>query len=206
MQGFTSAVLLALLALAAPVTAAEPEARLEPVPARGASEGDGPFRQAGDPRRDPDRRQRRAAARAGRHRHRRQPDRRASTGAGTPGLPLTPDREPRDADREIDATGMYVLPGFVDTHGHNGDPDKAPQRRATATGSGWRTASPRCAACRSITGPTTCRWRTSAQRRQHDRRAAPVRLCGARRRLGRRRRRHAGAGARLGPLGGEAGL
>ena len=21
---------------------------------------------------------------------------------------------------------MYVLPGFVDVHGHNGDPDKAP--------------------------------------------------------------------------------
>ena len=47
-------------------------------------------------------------------------------GAGTPGLPIAPDREPRDFDREIDATGMYVLPGFVDVHGHNGDPDKAP--------------------------------------------------------------------------------
>lgn len=47
--------------------------------------------------------------------------------AGTPGLPMKPDREPRSFDREIDATGMYVLPGFVDMHGHNGDPDKAPQ-------------------------------------------------------------------------------
>ena len=46
--------------------------------------------------------------------------------AGTPGLPLRTERDPRDADREIDATGMYVLPGFVDTHGHNGDPGKAP--------------------------------------------------------------------------------
>lgn len=46
--------------------------------------------------------------------------------AGTPGLPLREGREPRDADHEIDATGMYVLPGFVDVHGHNGDPDKAP--------------------------------------------------------------------------------
>jgi imidazolonepropionase-like amidohydrolase len=46
--------------------------------------------------------------------------------AGTPGLPLKPDREPRGAAREIDATGMYVLPGFVDMHGHNGDPVKAP--------------------------------------------------------------------------------
>ncbi|HEX8443082.1 MAG TPA: amidohydrolase family protein [Allosphingosinicella sp.] len=48
-------------------------------------------------------------------------------GAGTPGLPLRPDREPRGAAREIDATGMYVLPGFIDTHGHNGDPAKASQ-------------------------------------------------------------------------------
>ena len=47
--------------------------------------------------------------------------------AGTPGLKLEPNREPRVFDREIDATGMYVLPGFVDMHGHNGDPDKAPQ-------------------------------------------------------------------------------
>jgi cytosine/adenosine deaminase-related metal-dependent hydrolase len=46
--------------------------------------------------------------------------------AGTPGLAPERDREPRDADREIDASGMFVLPGFVDTHGHGGDPDKAP--------------------------------------------------------------------------------
>jgi hypothetical protein len=46
--------------------------------------------------------------------------------AGTPGVPLKPDREPRDADREIDAAGMWVFPGFIDTHGHNGDPVKAP--------------------------------------------------------------------------------
>jgi imidazolonepropionase-like amidohydrolase len=46
--------------------------------------------------------------------------------AGTPGLPLKPGREPRQFDREIDATGMYVLPGFIDAHAHGGDPDKAP--------------------------------------------------------------------------------
>ena len=46
--------------------------------------------------------------------------------AGTPGLPLAAERAPRDFDREIDASGMYVLPGFVDVHGHNGDPVKAP--------------------------------------------------------------------------------
>ena len=48
------------------------------------------------------------------------------SGVGTPGLPLEGNRSPRDATYEIDATGMYVLPGFVDNHGHNGDPDKAP--------------------------------------------------------------------------------
>ena len=32
-----------------------------------------------------------------------------------------------EADRVVDAKGMFVLPGFVDTHGHNGDPYKAPQ-------------------------------------------------------------------------------
>src|SRR5439155_14671785 len=31
--------------------------------------------------------------------------------AGTPGLPMRPNRAPQ-ADYEIDATGMYVLPGF----------------------------------------------------------------------------------------------
>lgn len=46
--------------------------------------------------------------------------------AGTPGLPLKPDRLPRDAEREIDATGMFVLPGFVDMHAHGGDPTKSP--------------------------------------------------------------------------------
>ena len=45
--------------------------------------------------------------------------------AGTPGLPMKTDRQPRGAAREIDATGMYLLPGFVDMHGHSGDAGKA---------------------------------------------------------------------------------
>ena len=40
--------------------------------------------------------------------------------AGTPGLPLKAEREPKGADFEIDATGQYILPGFVDLHVHAG--------------------------------------------------------------------------------------
>ncbi len=47
--------------------------------------------------------------------------------AGTPGLPLRPNRPPEKPDYEIDATGMYVLPGFVDMHVHAGGPPKNPE-------------------------------------------------------------------------------
>jgi imidazolonepropionase-like amidohydrolase len=46
--------------------------------------------------------------------------------AGTPGVPLKPNREPQNADLEIDATGMYVLPGLVDLHVHAGGQPKNP--------------------------------------------------------------------------------
>ncbi len=41
---------------------------------------------------------------------------------GAPGAPIDPDRRPeaREGDREIDLAGMYVLPGFIDMHGHIG--------------------------------------------------------------------------------------
>ncbi len=41
-------------------------------------------------------------------------------GVGSPGMAIQPGRRPGNATREIDATGMYVLPGFVDTHAHIG--------------------------------------------------------------------------------------
>ena len=46
--------------------------------------------------------------------------------AGTPGLPMKSGREPRQFDYEIDATGMYVMPGFIDMHVHGSSDDKAP--------------------------------------------------------------------------------
>jgi adenine deaminase len=45
--------------------------------------------------------------------------------AGTPGMPLRANRPPK-ADYEIDGTGMYVLPGFVDLHVHAGGAPKNP--------------------------------------------------------------------------------
>jgi hypothetical protein len=43
--------------------------------------------------------------------------------AGTSGVPLRANRSPQ-ADHEIDATGMYLLPGFVDMHAHAGGAPK----------------------------------------------------------------------------------
>lgn len=43
---------------------------------------------------------------------------------GYPGVPINPAGRPTGATREIDATGMYVMPGFVDTHGHQGGVDQ----------------------------------------------------------------------------------
>ena len=46
--------------------------------------------------------------------------------AGTPGLPMREGRGPK-ADYEVDATGMYVMPGFVDVHVHGGGAPKNPE-------------------------------------------------------------------------------
>ncbi len=39
---------------------------------------------------------------------------------GAPGVPIEERRRPGDATREMDFSGMYVLPGFVDVHAHIG--------------------------------------------------------------------------------------
>ncbi len=46
--------------------------------------------------------------------------------AGTPGVPLKEKRPPENADFELDATGMYLMPGFIDIHVHAGGPPKNP--------------------------------------------------------------------------------
>ncbi len=44
------------------------------------------------------------------------------TTVGYPGLPIDENRRPQagENDRVIDATGMYILPGFIDMHAHTG--------------------------------------------------------------------------------------
>jgi imidazolonepropionase-like amidohydrolase len=44
---------------------------------------------------------------------------------GTPGVPIDSSRRPRGAAREIDANGMYMMPGLVDLHVHQGTQQKA---------------------------------------------------------------------------------
>ena len=45
---------------------------------------------------------------------------------GYPGVRIDTARRPRRGDRELDATGMYVMPGIVDLHVHQGTQQKAP--------------------------------------------------------------------------------
>ncbi len=45
---------------------------------------------------------------------------------GAPKVPINEERRPGDATRELDATGMFVMPGFIDTHVHCGGVPKAP--------------------------------------------------------------------------------
>ena len=49
------------------------------------------------------------------------------TSAGTPGVPRTGPAPAPSGPEVIDATGMYLLPGFVNLHGHLGDNAKAPE-------------------------------------------------------------------------------
>jgi hypothetical protein len=44
---------------------------------------------------------------------------------GAPGLAINPAARPAPGTHEIDATGMYVLPGFIDSHAHIGSPGQA---------------------------------------------------------------------------------
>jgi imidazolonepropionase-like amidohydrolase len=46
---------------------------------------------------------------------------------GFPNEPIDPRQRPQGATKEIDAAGMYVMPGFIDMHVHTGGVPKAPE-------------------------------------------------------------------------------
>lgn len=46
---------------------------------------------------------------------------------GAPKAKVDPKKRPQNATKEIDATGWYVLPGFIDLHVHTGGVPKAPE-------------------------------------------------------------------------------
>lgn len=50
---------------------------------------------------------------------------------GYPGVPIRQGARPQGATKEMDLTGHYVMPGFVDMHVHTGGPGKAPQPEYT---------------------------------------------------------------------------
>lgn len=50
---------------------------------------------------------------------------------GYPKVPIRDRSRPQGATQELDLTGYYVMPGFVDMHTHTGGPGKAPQAEYT---------------------------------------------------------------------------
>src|SRR5437764_11035614 len=45
-------------------------------------------------------------------------------GVGFPKVSIKEEDRPKNATREIDASSLYVLPGFIDMHGHGGGKDQ----------------------------------------------------------------------------------
>ena len=50
---------------------------------------------------------------------------------GTPKTKIDEEKRPKDATKEIDVSGSYVMPGIVDMHAHTGGVPKAPEAEYT---------------------------------------------------------------------------
>jgi imidazolonepropionase-like amidohydrolase len=118
--------LAAFLLVPASLAAQQPEKQMEPTPRRAPGEGDGPFERliirgatlidgTGAPPRGPVD----IVIKGSRID--------SVVSVGYPKLPIKESGRPKGPAREIDATGMYVLPGFIDMHVHTGGVPKAPQ-------------------------------------------------------------------------------
>ena len=117
--------------------------------------------------------------------------------AGTPGVPLEPNRPPRDADYEVDATGMWVMPGLVDEHVH-AEQGGTPLTYAYKL---WLAHGVTTVRGVNLTGNAAAVRDKAASEAQHDRRAADRQLPAAGQRVAQRRDHDAREGARVGPLG-----
>ena len=177
-------------------------ARSAAIDRAGARAADGrrtrPVQDARHPQRHPDRRHRRPAGRAGRHRRLRQPHRRRSQRrhAGNPaaGEPAAAERRPRDRrHRHVRDARLRRQPR---ARGRTAQ-ERGRGVRLQAVDGARRHHRHRRAACRA----RVRRQREGAERAERDRRAAHRQLPASRRRVGSRRDRHAGAGARVGALG-----
>jgi imidazolonepropionase-like amidohydrolase len=118
LTGLLSSLLIGSF-FASPLLAQTQERGVAPAPDRGTGEGEGPFQRliirgatmidgTGAPPQGPVD----IVVEHGRIR--------SIQSVGYPGAPIREGRRPQGAEKEVDAHGMYVLPGFVDTHGHIG--------------------------------------------------------------------------------------
>ena len=120
--------------------------------------------------------------------------------AGTPGLALRANRAPQNAELEVDATGMYLMPGFVDMHVHAGGAPKNADAEYTYKlwlGHGVTTVRGVPLGSNSVTVGDKLR-----SEKNENRRAPHLQLSAAWQRLGQGAGDDSGTGARVRPLGG----
>ena len=104
--------------------------------------------------------------------------------AGTPGLAVPPNRAPQNSDFEVDATGMYLMPGFVDMHVHaGGAPKNADAEYAYKL---WLAHGVTTVRGVPLGGNGVTVRRQAAQRKERDRRATHLQLPASGIRLGQR--------------------
>ena len=169
-----AAVLFGIVALLfVPAAAADAQQRVKPAPARPRGEGEGPFEKliirgatlidgTGAPPRGP------VDIVIERNRITQIVD------VGFPNVPIDSAQRPKGATKEIDAHGMYVMPGFIDLHLHTGEVPKAPE--AEYVYKLWMAHGVTFGSRRRLRTAGLVGLRESAQREERDHGPAHVRL------------------------------